>query len=549
MPAERFLLVTDTPGIKSFVFGTDALAEVRGASALLDRLNRVESKRVLREHLPAGGCETVFANGGTGQFVLHAEGPEVVEQAVKALACHYRDETGGEMRLVWGLAPWPADASVSYREAARDAYFQLRTVRETASAVHASPCLPLLHECSSTSYLPALTEPYRWGGESLLLSEAARLKREASRRAAEGTLWTGWMEDLARRGPWPEQDSWPRLRAGDAVALEKARKRKRPPARKGYVGLVYADGNAMGRLVQELDSREACATFSQIVDESVRKACYRALGDICAGEIAAQRARPENPKPLPADILLLGGDDLLVLLPADDALAFALGAMKAFEDLTRERIQALPPGDGCRFFEKTLGIGKGMTISCGIALAPVKYPFYLLLDLAEHLLASAKRGGSSDPERGDYWAPSYADFHLVVGPAGADLEVIREEDYRVGNSKARPRTLRPYRREKLEQLCGAVALVQQARLPRSKLQDLFDAALDPRPARAELHARELFGRLRQDRTHNERRALWGALRELGMNDDFPWCPRGDGTATALADLVEACDLFPRPEES
>lgn len=45
---ERFLLITDTTGIKQFVFGTDALAEVRGASALLDRLNRVETERILR---------------------------------------------------------------------------------------------------------------------------------------------------------------------------------------------------------------------------------------------------------------------------------------------------------------------------------------------------------------------------------------------------------------------------------------------------------------------------------------------------------------------
>jgi hypothetical protein len=382
-----------------------------------------------------------------------------------------------------------------------------------------------------------------------MLSDASRRKREASRRPAEGTLWTGWMRHLSARDErWPGADDWPRLRAPDAVALEKARYRQRPPARKGYVGLVYADGNSMGRLVQELDSPAACKTFSEVVDGSVREACYQALGVACRHEIEAQRATPGTPRHLPADILLLGGDDLLVLVPADDALTFALDAMKKFEEITRQHIADLPAGDGRAFFDRTLGSGKGLTLSCGVALAPAKYPFYLLLDLAEDLLASAKRGGSGDADCGPYWTPAYADFHLVVGPAGADLEVIREEDYRVGNRQARPRTLRPYRREKLEQLRGAAARVQKARLPSSKLQDLFDAALDPRPARAELHARELFGRLRQDRTHDERRALWGALRDLGMKDDFPWCPRGDGAATALADLVEACDLFPRPEE-
>ncbi len=47
----QFLVVIDTPGIKQFVFGTDALAEIRGASALLDRLNRRETQERLNDML------------------------------------------------------------------------------------------------------------------------------------------------------------------------------------------------------------------------------------------------------------------------------------------------------------------------------------------------------------------------------------------------------------------------------------------------------------------------------------------------------------------
>src|SRR5262249_48164739 len=128
-----------------------------------------------------------------------------------------------------------------------------------------------------------------------------------------------------------------------------------------------------------------------------------------------------------------------------------------------------------------------------------------------------------------------------------DLEVVREEDYRVGVKGTPSRTLRPYRREALEKLCGAVSRLHEARLPRSKLQDLFDAALDRRDRRAEMRAQEWFGRLRQDKTHQERQALWLALADLGMMDDFPWCKHREEAATALADLVEAYDLFPREE--
>jgi hypothetical protein len=543
------LLVTDTPGIKSFVFGTDALAEVRGASALLDRLNRRETTEQLHRHLAGGGtCDAVFANGGIGQFILEAPDREAVEKALKALAAFYRSQTGGEVRIVWGLVPWPE--GTSYPKAVQEAHFQMRLVRETAANNRSSPQIPLLLECGSTSHLPARTQPFPWGGESLLLSAAAGYKREERWQAVESGPWGGWMKHLAQTGPWPDRKHWRDLRAREAVVLNDARRRDRAPARKGYVGLVYADGNAMGRLVQELDDPSTCTTFSELVDGSISEACFQALDTIFATEIGERRVDPDTIRELPADILLLGGDDLLVLLPADDALRYTLQLTRLFEEITRRRIEALPPGETRTFFEKRLGPGQGLTASCGVALAPAKYPCYLLIDLAEDLLRSAKQGGSRDPDTkkardaGKHWAPSYIDFHLVVGPAGADLEVVREEDYLVESVPRR--TLRPYRRERLEKLREAVSLLKQARLPRSKLQELLEAALDPRRARAELHARELFGRLRQDRVHQERQALWLALNHLGMTGDFPWV--ADQTATALADLVEACDLFP-PEET
>ena len=50
MNRPSFVVLIDVQSIKKFVFGTDALSEVRGASALLDWLNQVEMERCLRDH-------------------------------------------------------------------------------------------------------------------------------------------------------------------------------------------------------------------------------------------------------------------------------------------------------------------------------------------------------------------------------------------------------------------------------------------------------------------------------------------------------------------
>ncbi|MEJ5276929.1 MAG: hypothetical protein WHU94_13550 [Thermogemmata sp.] len=534
----RFLVVTDTPGIKQFVFGTDALAEVRGASALLDRLNREDTADCLGQS-PQVHITTVFANGGTGQFIVEAPDRRQVEEALDRLAAYYRQETGGEMWPLAGVAEWPETAD--YRTAVRMAYEHLHLLRNWGSCRLSIPTFPLVLECQSTSHLPAVGV-YRWSGEQLLLSQASQCKRNESRRARRGILWSGWMafldESLGSQGQFYE--SADDLRPSTTVDIGDYAQRR------GYIGLIYADGNAMGRLVQELNSPEVCQAFSELVDSSVRDACYEALSVVCELEIREVRnalQTGDHPRPLPADILLLGGDDLLVLLPAERALDFALNATAAFERLTRER-QAQLPEAARRFFAERGLADRGLTISCGVALGPANYPFYLLRDLAEELLQSAKRGGSVDPQRTDYWAPSYIDFHQLAGSVSQDLSLIRQEDYRTDSDH--PRTLRPYRRDHLEQLRQAALRLQQAKIPRSKLHDLFEAALEPRWFLAQTRCRELFGRLREDNSHHERRGLWEALRTVRQPIDlfsYPWLKNGQRSPTALADLVEAHDLF------
>jgi hypothetical protein len=540
----RFLVVIDTPGIKSFVFGTDALAEVRGASALLDWLNREDTEEILKQ-APNLRIQTVFANGGTGQFIVEAPDRAHVQEALDQLAAYYRQETGGEMWPLAGVAEWPE--ALDYLSAVRAAFEHLRLQRNWGSRRPSIPTFPLVLECESTSHLPAVGV-YPWGEEQLLLSQASQCKRNESWRARRGILWSGWMdyldESLGSGGLFSENAD--ALRPNTTVDIGKYAQRK------GYVGLIYADGNAMGRLVQELDSPEVCGAFSKLIDGSVREACYEALSAVCTAEIQAAHAalqagyKPQEGdelEPLPADILLLGGDDLLVLLPAERALDFALKVTAAFERLTRKG-QAKLPQAARRFFAERGLAERGLTISCGVAIGPANYPFYLLRDLAEELMRSAKRRGSEDPQKTDYWAPSYIDFHQLAGSMSQDLEVIRQEDYRTDSDH--PRTLRPYRRDDLEKLREAALCLQQAKIPGSKLHDLFEAALEPRWLLAQTRCRELFGRLREDNTHHERRGLWDALCKVRQPIDlfsYPWLKNGQRSPTALADLVEAHDLF------
>lgn len=534
----QYLLVLDTPGIKQFVFGTDPLREIQGASALLHRLNQ-KMEPYLRDRLAEHGArlaDTVFTGGGAGQFIVDANDRTPIWAAVDKLSQYYHQETGGEVRLAFGIAEL---AAVSYTAAIRVAHEQLHRQRDRGFGQRAVRIFPLVQECQSASHLPASYHDWdRPNEERRFLSESSRQKRDARNDAQQSGRWSEWMDHLARKyESWPTD--WSKLRCRDFDDVGGAHKR-------GEVGLVYADGNAMGRLMQELPDRDTCHTFSRIVDESLCQACFEALDQVCRNEINdVRQGRKER---LPADILLLGGDDLLVLLPADRALPFAHEVMERFTQRTREELDQVK-GASAGFFRQTLPANAGLTISCGVALAGSSYPFYLLLDLAEELLKSAKTAGSADSAREKYWAPAYVDFHRVTGSSSHELKHVRKDDYHVTEAPpAHPRTLRPYSLAKLEKLQQAVAVLRHENFPPSKLHALFEEAMQPSWQRAERGVREIFSRCRQTSGKHERAALWAAVSKLGGEKDFPWCEenRHDGTKsrpTPIADIVEAYDLF------
>ena len=62
----KVLVSFDTDRIKEYVFATGKLKEIRGASAILDELNRWDMVEKGREF----GAERIYANGGSGMFVV-----------------------------------------------------------------------------------------------------------------------------------------------------------------------------------------------------------------------------------------------------------------------------------------------------------------------------------------------------------------------------------------------------------------------------------------------------------------------------------------------
>lgn len=509
------LVVLDFPGIKKYVFGTDRLVEIRGASALLDRLNRHVIPQWVLETFGATHSRVVFAGGGTGQFIIDAASETIREKLHDVEGEIYR-QSGGALGMVVGVAALDGD----YPSALRRAFLDLETQKFQNPVVHHAPChTGFIRECDSCSGMAS--EVSEFAGESRLLCTSCALKEKMGK---ERGLWEEFAAYLKTHGTDADR-SW-RWRPRD---FEKIGDRCR--SRRGYTAVLYGDGNSMGRIVKQIRTEEQFKRFSRAVDIAIREACHEALWRHC---------RPVNGK-MPVDILLLGGDDLIVYLAADCAMPVAVDVARLFEAKTREYLLS---GDDNSFFSTRLD-GKGLTLSIGIAYGRTHTPISIMVNQAEELLKSAKTKGAVQEGEGAY-TPACIDFHLTS----------RFNQASAIDSRRQHLTLRAHRKEEVRLYRGpytveeAEALVQHARslkqsgIPRSRLHRLSEAPFKG-TVNGTIETLSIYGRCR---TAEQKQAIWHALDRFGCLFEMPWNRDGTEISTALVDLTEIAEFVLTTEE-
>ena len=154
----------------------------------------------------------------------------------------------------------------------------------------------------------------------------------------------------------------------------------------GYLALIHADGNSVGKRFKEWNKIGAKKGIAQEVHAecffhsmrvAVRTALCEALSEVF-GKMPDIRYQ----------LLMLGGDDLLLACSAEYAFPFIIAYA--------EKLANKPMVDG-----------QPLTIGAGIVIAKDTFPFHRLHTVAEELASSAKRLYRAQPALG-----SVVDWHI-----------------------------------------------------------------------------------------------------------------------------------------
>jgi hypothetical protein len=270
----------------------------------------------------------------------------------------------------------------------------------------------------------------------------------------------------------------------------------------GYLALIIADGNGVGSAAGA--DGVARASFFHRNRILLRRALKEATNEICPGTGQA-----------PLILLMLGGDDLLVVCRAEIALPFVVTLC--------ERLAAFQRGD-TDGFELTLGVG--------VVIAKHTIPIHRLHEVAERLADSAKRRFRGLRDAGEK-PRSVVDWAVYTTAWVDDPEEVRRRDWIRGKGS----DLRILSQRPVDVLGGALhslqGLVEAAKklqaAPRSQLRYLVEQLARGRVL-AELAFAELSAEARD------------ALRAVGVKAPWRREPGSGQWLTALLDLVEIAEI-------
>lgn len=149
-----------------------------------------------------------------------------------------------------------------------------------------------------------------------------------------------------------------------------------------WVAVIHADGNGLGQIVQKIGTdRELFREFSRKLDAATTAAAVRAFE-------AAVKPLVKDDGMIPMRPIVLSGDDLTVICRADIAIPFTEAFLRYFEEETGERLGALLRRDGDFVFSDH---SLYLSACAGIAFIKSSFPFHFGYRLAEALCDRAKK--------------------------------------------------------------------------------------------------------------------------------------------------------------
>ena len=327
----KYLYGAAVQGIQNFIFQTNKLSEITGASELVSKI-----------------CTEYFSEVVTGD-------PQIVVQAAGNVKCIFHDRQSCEeivrifpkkiLEKVPGVTISQAVVELSSADATTDDFMELesrlRTQRNKADRPTTIGLMSI--ERSRQTGLPLIAGTRE--------DEATSSKKSILKETAHNLCKIAFGDDMTSSRITYDTDEM----IGE----------------NNWIAVIHADGNGLGQVVQKIAKQgtAALAEFSRKLDDANKKSAQSAFREINEKYDLGSTKIPIRP-------IVLSGDDFTMICRGDFALDYAKSFIKHFEEETGKN-------------------GDMLTACAGIAYVKSSFPFYYGYEMAESLCSAAKADAKS----------------------------------------------------------------------------------------------------------------------------------------------------------
>ena len=401
--------------VKDYYLETDKIKYIRGASVLLDMIDRELLPEFIKEHhIPE--C-IVYSGGGKFMgFFPKATGADLVVSIEKKVKQHTHTAQcnfGVSTMLVTRQEPVPSIYKAKMAE--MDIMLQERQGKRWDWAV--SPPDELIEGVNRDLEKWKTDVHYKKISEQVVCERCRHRDAVCSVNDVNESvqLCTSCLAKLQHGGAGEKNSARQKVIAyakkRDRVLEDKPYETLEDIAgRFGFVGVIYGDANNMSAAIDSVRNPAQMREFSERTDRVVREVVYEAL----------QRHIGETR----FEIIALAGDDIFLIVPGDHAYNIALTIGRMFDDR----------------FRNLSDRKANITMSLGVCITHYKLPVHYSFSLAQQLLKSAKRKAWQTRKTN---STGTMDWMVIENESAAysEIDEIRSEMW-TGHDPAY--TLRPY---------------------------------------------------------------------------------------------------------
>ncbi len=383
---EKYLYGASVQGIQDFIFKTNKLAEIVGASELIEQIctkkfldiSGIDNNNSAILQIAAGNVKCEFEDKSKLAYVVRnfplevqkiAPGITISQAVVKVEGDNYLQKLEEKLKIQRNKISKPIEFGFMGLERDRK-NGEIAFNKENQS------------ESTHQKLLTVKSDKEKFGNDD---SKDTLFKKISSLNIKNKDI-AFEIEDISKSG----KNSW--------------------------IAVIHADGNGLGQILQskgkEISKAGKNREFSKAIDEATKKAVQSVFKELI--EDTKQSWNNSEKYRYPIRPVVLGGDDLTVIIRADLALDFTTQFLKKFEETSESEF-------------KTLNISdlKGLTACAGIAYIKNSYPLHYALHLAEELCGDAKKKVKKDLSENEMPKSALA-FHKVQDSFIEDFEILKK---------------------------------------------------------------------------------------------------------------------------